>query len=177
MVSPKALRCNENDRPGKNLGGQSLRCSKQRKGKSTGSTAAEWCFIDDVANEIVANRWQQMRNWCPIWTSKCGKADRAPDKKDTRKTAQTRMVEPFFTGRGRRTWTLGTRFWRPLLYQLSYKQDCLFSAYFRTFQERRLQLLQPLLQPLPPIIPFFQSTNLYLNYTTKGPKKQAIMRV
>lgn len=23
-------------------------------------------------------------------------------------------------GRGRRTWTLGTRFWRPLLYQLSY---------------------------------------------------------
>ena len=25
-----------------------------------------------------------------------------------------------FFGRGRRTWTLGTRFWRPLLYQLSY---------------------------------------------------------
>ena len=24
------------------------------------------------------------------------------------------------SGRGRRTWTLGTRFWRPLLYQLSY---------------------------------------------------------
>ena len=26
----------------------------------------------------------------------------------------------FRFGRGRRTWTLGTRFWRPLLYQLSY---------------------------------------------------------
>ena len=26
----------------------------------------------------------------------------------------------FFPGRGRRTWTLGTWFWRPLLYQLSY---------------------------------------------------------
>ena len=26
----------------------------------------------------------------------------------------------FAFGRGRRTWTLGTRFWRPLLYQLSY---------------------------------------------------------
>ena len=25
-----------------------------------------------------------------------------------------------YFGRGRRTWTLGTRFWRPLLYQLSY---------------------------------------------------------
>ena len=32
----------------------------------------------------------------------------------------TVMVKGFCFGRGRRTWTLGTRFWRPLLYQLSY---------------------------------------------------------
>ena len=30
------------------------------------------------------------------------------------------VFKPFLLGRGRRTRTLGTRFWRPLLYQLSY---------------------------------------------------------
>ena len=36
-----------------------------------------------------------------------------------KKKAPTK-VDAFFFGRGRRTRTLGTRFWRPLLYQLSY---------------------------------------------------------
>ena len=36
-----------------------------------------------------------------------------------RKPAETQCFRRFF-GRGRRTRTLGTRFWRPLLYQLSY---------------------------------------------------------
>ena len=34
MESPKALRYNRKDRPDENLGGQNLRCSKQRKGKN-----------------------------------------------------------------------------------------------------------------------------------------------
>ena len=40
-----------------------------------------------------------------------------------KKAAQPRtngFVKRFFTGRGRRDRTLGTRFWRPMLYQLSY---------------------------------------------------------
>ena len=36
-----------------------------------------------------------------------------------KKKPGTRMIPGFF-GRGRRIRTLGTRFWRPLLYQLSY---------------------------------------------------------
>ena len=31
----------------------------------------------------------------------------------------------YHSGRGRRTWTLSTRFWRPLLYQLSYTPKCI----------------------------------------------------
>ena len=39
---------------------------------------------------------------------------------------QTPQGVCFLLGRGRRTWTLGTRFWRPLLYQLSYTPIWLF---------------------------------------------------
>ena len=35
-----------------------------------------------------------------------------------------RKAETFLFGRGRRARTLGTRFWRPLLYQLSYAPIC-----------------------------------------------------
>ena len=51
---------------------------------------------------------------------KLWKSEHALTSKNIRKTAQTLMVEPFFRGRGRRDRTLGTRFWRPMLYQLSY---------------------------------------------------------
>ena len=34
------------------------------------------------------------------------------------------------TGRGRRTWTLGTWFWRPLLYQLSYTPILISQQYW-----------------------------------------------
>ena len=42
------------------------------------------------------------------------------DIKPNEKKNQTLVSGVWSTGRGRRIWTLGTRFWRPLLYQLSY---------------------------------------------------------
>ena len=45
---------------------------------------------------------------------------RASDKFCLTKKKQSPKWWLFLFGRGRRTWTLGTRFWRPLLYQLSY---------------------------------------------------------
>ena len=45
---------------------------------------------------------------------------RASDKFCLTKKKQSPKRWLFLFGRGRRTWTLGTRFWRPLLYQLSY---------------------------------------------------------
>ena len=42
------------------------------------------------------------------------------EENSKRKNGLNRMFKPFFNGRGSRTRTHGTRFWRPLLYQLSY---------------------------------------------------------
>ena len=57
--------------------------------------AADWCFIDDVADGIVTNVYQQKRNWRPIWASKCGEADQVPRRKSIRKTAQTAWLSRF----------------------------------------------------------------------------------
>ena len=51
---------------------------------------------------------------------------------EKRKPAKTQCFRRFF-GRGRRTWTLGTRFWRPLLYQLSYTPMWNFAWLFYHF--------------------------------------------
>ena len=43
------------------------------------------------------------------------------------------MRRPFRFGRGRRIRTLGTRFWRPLLYHLSYAPKNQVPAYYKCF--------------------------------------------
>ena len=72
----------------------------------------------------------------PEISVKSGKSDRAPIIKLYQKNGLNAVFKPFLLGRGRRTWTLGTRFWRPLLYQLSYtpisilfsRQDVLYQT-------------------------------------------------
>jgi len=71
-----------------------------------------WCCIDDETDGIVGNRWQQMRNWRSIWASKCGFQNLVPHLERQRKSLETTLFQGFSCGRGRRTWNLGTRFWR-----------------------------------------------------------------
>ena len=87
----------------------------------------------------VALFWQgQKDSVSPVGSgsaSECYRIQRSPPETHTpRHAPRTKFSNTFFInkkctrhecdrcifGRGRRTWTLGTRFWRPLLYQLSY---------------------------------------------------------
>lgn len=56
----------------------------------------------------------------PEMSINSGNSDRVSYIKLYQKNGLNAVFKPFLLGRGRRTWTLGTRFWRPLLYQLSY---------------------------------------------------------
>ena len=56
----------------------------------------------------------------PEMSINSGNSDRVPYIKLYQKNGLNAVFKPFLLGRGRRTRTLGTRFWRPLLYQLSY---------------------------------------------------------
>ena len=62
------------------------------------------CYIDDVADGIVANSWQWMWKWRSIWASKCGLIDRVPTMNSIRKNLETTLFQGFLCGRGRRTW-------------------------------------------------------------------------
>ena len=51
-----------------------------------------WCFFDDVADGIVRNGCDHMRNWCSFWAKTSESQDRITIWIEQQKTAQTKCL-------------------------------------------------------------------------------------